>query len=132
MRMPQFEIENEEIIGRILRITIGVISRRTSEAYASVAIGNAVKNLRSKYVFLNFIEVKNTKFMQFNEFFDAIEIKPEINNANPIEVAKATSDFVRMISKAINSTTIRVMFGTATALQASRYQGKNVSSANPI
>ena len=73
MWMPQLQIENEEIISRILRSTIGVISRRTSDLYASVSIGNEVKNLRTKYAFLEFVDVKNVQNVRFNEAFDVIE-----------------------------------------------------------
>ena len=47
--MPQ--IENDKIIGRILRSTIGVISRRTSEGFANIVVGNALKHLSGKYPF---------------------------------------------------------------------------------
>ena len=46
--MPQ--LENKDILGIILRSTIGVIGRRTSEAYANIIISNALKELEEKYV----------------------------------------------------------------------------------
>jgi len=99
--MPQFEIENEEIIGRILRSTIGVISRRTSDLYASVSIGNEVKNLRSKYAFLEFVEIKNVQTVKFNEVFDAVDVKPAINDVDPIDVAKSINELIRNVSRTI-------------------------------
>jgi len=99
--MPQLQIENEEIISRILRSTIGVISRRTSDLYASVSIGNEVKNLRSKYAFLEFVEIKIAQTVKFNEVFDAVEVKPAINDVNPIDVAKSINELIRNVSRAI-------------------------------
>jgi len=99
--MPLSELENDEIIGRVLRSTIGVISRRTSEAYASVAIGKVVNILKLKYTFLEFVEIKKTEFVQFNEFFDPIEINPKINDEKTIEVVQATSEIIKNISKDI-------------------------------
>ena len=73
--MPQ--LDNDKILGRILRSTIGVISRRTSETYANVVIGNAVDELAEKYSFLNYVEMQGSKY---TEIFNVVDIKPEINN----------------------------------------------------
>ena len=53
MRMPQKA--NKDILGIILRSTIDVIGRRTSEAYANVIISNALNELKEKYNFLQYI-----------------------------------------------------------------------------
>ena len=101
MWMPQLEINNEEILECILKCTIGVISRRTTEAYASFSIANAIKKLRSKYAFLNYIEIKKAGFTQSNEFFKLMEIKPEINNEDPMEIVNAINDIIRNIALTI-------------------------------
>ena len=46
MRMPQ--IANKDILDIILRSTIGVIGRRTSEAYANVIISSAIDELKDQ------------------------------------------------------------------------------------
>ena len=90
--MPQFE--NIAILGRILRTTIDVISRRTSDAYANVIIGNAIKDLAKKYNFLDYVKIQGT---QYTEVFDVIDIGTEINNVDLKEIGKAANEFLENI-----------------------------------
>ena len=53
--MPQ--LENKELLEQLLKSTIGVISRRTSDAYANVTIGLAIKELTEVYSFLKYIKI---------------------------------------------------------------------------
>jgi len=89
-------LENKEIIGRILRSSILVIGRRTSEAYANVIIGNAIKELSEKYNFLSNIQVISTKY---SELTDKVIIKSDIENIDSEQVGKATRDFIEKITK---------------------------------
>jgi len=101
MWMPQLEINNEQILSSILKSTIGVISRRTTDAYATVAVGNAVRDLRLKYASFNFVEVKYAGLIQHKDFINPVEIDPEINNAKIEEIANATNELIKTISNAI-------------------------------
>jgi hypothetical protein len=96
MWMPQ--LNNKEILGRILRSTIGVISRRTSEAYANVVVGNALEELTDKYYFFKLIEVQGT---QYTEVFDVVKIMDDINDVDVKEIGNATTDFVKTISRSM-------------------------------
>lgn len=88
------EIENKELLGRLLKSTIGVISRRTSEPYANMVIGNAVKKLRMKYLFLNYVKII---VGEYNEIFDVVEIDDEINQVSTEDIGKASVDFMQII-----------------------------------
>ena len=79
--MPQ--IENKDILGCILRSTIHVIGRRTSEAYANVFISNTIKELSEKYSFLRLIEIKGTQYTE------EIEIVTVNSNVNYVESSGA-------------------------------------------
>jgi hypothetical protein len=92
--MPQ--MTNTDIFGIILRSTIGVIGRRTSEAYANVIISTAIDELREKYDFLQYIEIKGT---QYKEIFDTVDIKQDINNFETKEVGEAARFFIQKIIK---------------------------------
>ena len=92
--MPQFE--NKEIFGSLLRTTINVIGRRTSEAYADVVVNNAIEDLSSAYSFLRYVHVMGTQYNK--EIFDVIEIDDEINNVESIEIGKASVDFLKKIT----------------------------------
>ncbi len=91
-------IHNKELFGRLLRSTIGVISRRTSDAYANVVIGNAIKNLSNKYVFLNYIKILG---VSAKEVFDIVEINDEINNVDVREIGKVSKEFIQTIIKSM-------------------------------
>ena len=90
--MPQ--LNNMEIIGCILKSTINVIGRRTSDSYAYVVIGNSVKKLTKKYNFLNLIEIKGT---EYRELTDIVKIQPEINNIEIEKIGMALKDFMKDI-----------------------------------
>ncbi len=94
--MPQ--IENKDILGCILRSTIHVIGRRTSEAYANVFISNTIKELSEKYSFLRLIEIKGT---QYTEEIEIVTVNSNVNYVETKEIGKATHDFVVKITKSM-------------------------------
>lgn len=89
-------VQNKELFGKILRSVIGIISRRTSDAYANVIIGDAIISLRNKYVFLNHVKILGASS---KEIFDIVEINDEINNVDVKEIGKASKDFIQLIIK---------------------------------
>jgi hypothetical protein len=89
-------IQNKELFGKILRSAIGVISRRTSDAYANVIIRNAIRTLSNKYVFLNYVKILG---VSPREVFDIVEINDEINSVDVKEIGKASKEFIQLIIK---------------------------------
>jgi hypothetical protein len=94
--MPRFE--NEEILGSILKSTIDVISRRTSEAYANVVIGNAIRELSEKHSFLRYVEIQDARH---TELFDVVTITSDLNRVEPQKIGKATVEFLEKIIKSM-------------------------------
>ena len=94
--MPQInkQFSNSEIIGYILRSTIGVIGRRTSETYATMAIRTIVTNLSSKYTFFNYVEIKSP---HLTESTDVVMIKDGINNINSENIGNASTAFIKLV-----------------------------------
>ena len=92
--MPQFE--NKDILERLLKSTIGVIGRRTSEAYANVVIGNTIKELSTQYDFLKYINILGT---QYNEAFDMIDIRDEINNVDQNKIGEASTSIIKKMTQ---------------------------------
>ncbi|KYK20787.1 hypothetical protein AYK24_03625 [Thermoplasmatales archaeon SG8-52-4] len=92
--MPQ--LENDQILDCILRSIIGVISRRTSETYANMTVISALKQLKEKHRFLQYIQIQGT---QYTEFFKIVNIQPEINNIEPINIGKAGKEFIQKITQ---------------------------------
>ena len=94
--MPQ--LKNKDILGCILRSTIYVIGRRTSEAYANVFISNTIKELTEKYNFFRFIEIKGT---QYAEVFEVVTVNSDIDYVDSKEIGKATNDFVVKLTESM-------------------------------
>ena len=94
--MPQ--LDNVEIFKSLLKSTINVISRRTSDAYANIVIGNSVKKLAKKYNFLNLVKIKET---EYHELYDVINIEPDINNVDIGKIGVALKDFMQEIIKSM-------------------------------
>jgi hypothetical protein len=93
MWMPQ--LDNDKIMGCILRSIISVISRRTSEAYATTMVKKTLKELTKKHSFLCYVEIQDT---QYTEFFDVVNIQPEINHIEAGEIGKAGKEFIEKIT----------------------------------
>jgi hypothetical protein len=94
--MPQ--IDNKDILGCILRSTINVIGRRTSESYANVFISKTLRELSEKYSFLQSIEIKGT---QYSETIEIVSIDSDVNDVEINEIGKATNDFMIAITKSM-------------------------------
>ncbi|RLF37178.1 MAG: hypothetical protein DRM99_01145 [Thermoplasmata archaeon] len=92
--MPQ--LENKELLEQLLKSTIEVIGRRTSEAYANVTIGLAFQELTERYSFLKYVKIQGT---QYEETFEIVTIQEEINNIDPLEVGKAARHFLNKLTK---------------------------------
>ena len=92
--MPQ--LENDKVLDCILRSIIGVISRRTSETYAAMTVISALKTLKEKHRFLQYIDIKGT---QYTEFFKVVNIQPEINAIEAANIGKAGKEFIQKITQ---------------------------------
>jgi len=87
--MPQ--IEKKDILGTILKSTIGIIGRRTSEPYANMIIQNILTNLIDKYDFLKYIDIKTEKF---KEEINLVEIDDNIEDIEIELIGSAIRDFM--------------------------------------
>ncbi|KYK30924.1 MAG: hypothetical protein AYK22_08445 [Thermoplasmatales archaeon SG8-52-3] len=92
------QLDNKDILGCILRSTINVIGRRTSESYANIFISKALKDLSEKYRFFKFIEIRGT---QYSETVETVNIDPGLNNVETKEIGKATNDLMIEITKTL-------------------------------
>ncbi len=90
--MPQYD--NKELIGLILKTSIGIIGRRTSEAFANVIVSNAIKSLKNQYSFLKYIHIKGTKY---SEIFEIISIDQEIEEIDKEIIGITTRKYIENI-----------------------------------
>ena len=70
-------LTNSEVVEHVLHGLISKISRRTSEAFAVVALDTIIKELQQQYDFLKYIEVKDTSY---SEGIDALNISSDIDS----------------------------------------------------
>ncbi len=87
-----------ESIDNLLDSALAVISRRTSDNFAVIVIGNALTDLRKKYPFFNYIQTKNTQYFEADQI---ITIDPKINKISENEIARALREFIEKITIAI-------------------------------
>lgn len=87
--MPQYD--NKDLIGLMLKSTIGVIGRRTSESYANVIVNNAVNELTEKYPYLSCVNIKGTKY---TEIVEIVTIDQEIDEIEINKVGLVLRDFL--------------------------------------
>ena len=90
--MPQ--LDNKEIIESILKSTLNVISRRTSDAYADSVLDNSIKKLIKKHNLFRLIKIKE---VEYHEIFDVINIEPDINKIDKGLVGIAIKDLMQYI-----------------------------------
>jgi hypothetical protein len=80
------EMNNSEIIEHIIRSTIDVMSRRTSEGYAIVVVKSALEKLGGKFDFLKCVEIRTTQYAENEEL---VSIHPDINQVRLQELGIA-------------------------------------------
>jgi hypothetical protein len=88
------QIDNESTIRNILQSIVEVVSRRTSEGYAYVIIGNVIKELEKKHGFLKYIELRGA---QYAENIEPISVHSQINTINSKRIGEALQSFVDTI-----------------------------------
>ena len=92
------ELEKSDVMNRLLQSIVKVISRRSSEDYALVMVGNTIKKLQDKYDFLNYIDIKATRY---SEIENIVTIDSSINTVEPEEIGKAIQEIVGIIVTAM-------------------------------
>jgi hypothetical protein len=84
-------LTNSEVVEHVLHGLISKISRRTSEAFAVVALDTIIKELQQQYDFLKYIEVKDTSY---SEGIDALNISSDIDSIESQIFYKSLNDII--------------------------------------
>jgi len=88
------KLENSEVIKRLLYSIIDVISRRSSEDYALVMLGNTINKLQEKYNSLLNINITTTRYTEIDNL---VNVDSAIDNVDSNELGKAVQDIIRTI-----------------------------------
>lgn len=91
------DITNSEVIKRTLISLIIVASSKTSDDYAWAAIKKLLRELKAKYVFLNFIEIDDISVINYS--IEDISISSEFDKIKPEQIGMAIQDLIDLLKK---------------------------------
>jgi hypothetical protein len=86
-------IKNSDLLNRALTILITITSRRSSEAIACAFMDAILKTLKEKYIFLNYVTIKNMTYYEEN----AVHSEQEINAIKPELIGHAIESIIRIL-----------------------------------
>jgi len=89
------QIQNSDVLFRILKSTIDVISRRTSDSYANIVIGNVIEELKSDYELYEYVTIKKNTYSE--EIIEAIELDEDVNNIKTSILGEGINQFIKQI-----------------------------------
>ena len=90
--MPQYD--NKDLMGLMLKSTIGVLGRRTSESYANLIVNDGIDKLFENYPFLSFVHIKGIKY---TEVFDIVTIDQKINEVGIEKIGNSLKEFLENV-----------------------------------
>ena len=89
-------LKNSQVIRHVLQTLVSKIGRRTSEGFATVILDTVLNELRSRYDFLRYVEIKNTFY---SEGIDAVNVSSEIDLVDTAKFYNAVRDIMEMTVK---------------------------------
>ena len=91
-------LKNSQVIRHVLQTLVSKIGRRTSEGFATVILDTVLNELRSRYDFLRYVEIKNTFY---SEGIDAVSVSSEIDLVDTAKFYNAVGDIIEMTVKCV-------------------------------
>jgi hypothetical protein len=91
-------IENSEVVRHLLETLINISSRKTTKGHAILKINESIKQLQDKYDFLRHVEIKDTRF---SEFEDTVSVMTDVNSVRSDDVGKAIYDIIKTTNKVL-------------------------------
>jgi hypothetical protein len=91
-------LKNSQVIRHVLQTLVSKIGRRTSEGFATVILDTVLNELRSRYDFLRYVEIKNTFY---SEGIDAVSVSSEIDLVDTAKFYNAVGDIIEMTIKCV-------------------------------
>ena len=92
------EIENSEIIRKVLNTLVSISSRKTTEGYAVSIMDTLIKRLEGTYEFLKHVEVSDTRFLEDDA---TISVMSDIDSVQPTEIGKAIHDIIVTMNESL-------------------------------
>lgn len=86
------EVEKSEVVKRVLQTLIDISSRKTTKGLAFIKMTDLMKKLQNKYDFLKHVEIKDTRFIEFE---DQISVMSDIDGVEPNTLGRALHDIIK-------------------------------------
>jgi len=95
------QVENTELMRRVVQAVLDIVRRRSSEDYAVVMISNVIRQLSAKYPVLTYVSVQNK---QYKEIQEIISISPQINSVPTEYLFNPIRDLLQELTTSIGKT----------------------------
>jgi hypothetical protein len=92
------EVENSQVVKRVLQTLIDISGRKTTKGLAVIKMADLMKKLQNKYDFLKHVEIKDTRFIEFQ---DPISVMSDINNIESNTLGKALHDIIKDMNNSL-------------------------------
>jgi hypothetical protein len=86
------EVEKAELVKRVLQTLIDISGRKTTKGLAVIKITDLMKKLQNKYDFLKHVEIKDTRFIEFE---DPISVMSDIDGVESNTLGRALHDIIK-------------------------------------
>ena len=86
------ELENSAIVKRVIQTLIDISGRKTTKGLAVYKMSDLMKKLQKKYDFLKNVEIKDTRFIEYEE---PVSVMAGINNIKSNDLGKALYDIIK-------------------------------------
>jgi hypothetical protein len=92
------EVEKSEVVKRVLQTLIDISGRKTTKGLAVIKMTDLMKKLQNKYDFLKHVEIKDTRFIEFE---DPVLVMSDIDGVEPNTLGKALHDIIKDMNKSL-------------------------------
>jgi len=92
------EVEKAELVKRVLQTLIDISGRKTTKGLAVIKIADLMKKLQNKYDFLKHVEIKDTRFIEFE---DPISVMSDIDGVESNMLGRALHDIIKDMNTAL-------------------------------
>jgi hypothetical protein len=90
--------DKSEAVKNLLTNLITISGRKTDRGYAMITLDKVMRELENKYFFLKHVRIKDTRYI---EDLDAIQVMPDINYVDSLEMGKALQDIITTMDNSL-------------------------------
>ena len=88
------EVDNLDVMKNVVNALISITERKTDQGHAIMTMDTLIKQLEPQFNFLKNIHIREKPYSEYGEI---VSIMTDINEAKPMEVAKAIHALIVML-----------------------------------